>query len=212
MDQFGFEQLAAWLAHRVSLPVGPLFCVIDGPTRGRRWAATAARAELRQLAAEAGIRRRFAPHQLRHAHAVELAREGVTVNIIQRQLGHTDLGTTSTYLQGIDPQRSSTPSDRDASPPSQRPRASPSERPAARTKASGHYRSHYSIDVISDRSSSDDLVTGRATERQSRWSLNLRCRCPAGPQAPEPRNACDPPSAIPSRSHRSPWPAGTATC
>jgi integrase/recombinase XerD len=27
----------------------------------------------------------------------------VPVNIIQRQLGHTDLGTTSTYLQGIDP-------------------------------------------------------------------------------------------------------------
>jgi site-specific recombinase XerD len=103
MDQFGFEQLAAWMAHRVALPVGPLFCVIDGPTRGRRWAATAARCELRQLAAEAGVRRRFAPHQLRHAHAVELAREGVAVNVIQRQLGHTDLGTTSTYLQGIDP-------------------------------------------------------------------------------------------------------------
>jgi site-specific recombinase XerD len=63
MDQFGFEQLAAWLTHRVSLPPGPLFCVIDGPTRGRRWAATAARAELRQLAADAGVRRRFAPHQ-----------------------------------------------------------------------------------------------------------------------------------------------------
>jgi integrase len=27
----------------------------------------------------------------------------VAINIIQRQLGHTDLGTTSTYLQGIDP-------------------------------------------------------------------------------------------------------------
>jgi site-specific recombinase XerD len=103
MDQFGFEQLAAWLAYRVSLPPGPLFCVIDGQTRGRRWAATAARAELRQLAVDAGMRRRFAPHQLRHAHAVELAREGVAINIIQRQLGHTDLGTTSTYLQGIDP-------------------------------------------------------------------------------------------------------------
>jgi site-specific recombinase XerD len=63
MDQFGFEQLAAWLAHRVSLPPGPLFCVIDGPTRGRRWAATTARAELRQLAVDAGVRRRFAPHQ-----------------------------------------------------------------------------------------------------------------------------------------------------
>jgi site-specific recombinase XerD len=103
MDQFGFEQLAAWLAHRVSLPPGPLFCVIDGSTRGRRWSATAARAELRALAVDAGVRRRFAPHQLRHAHAVELAREGVAINIIQRQLGHTDLGTTSTYLQGIDP-------------------------------------------------------------------------------------------------------------
>ena len=103
MDQFGFEQLAGWQAHRELLPPGPLFCVIDGQTRGRRWAATAARAELRQLALDAGVRRRFAPHQLRHAHAVELAREGVAVNIIQRQLGHTDLGTTSTYLQGIDP-------------------------------------------------------------------------------------------------------------
>jgi integrase/recombinase XerD len=77
--------------------------VIDGPTRGRRWSATAARSELRELAAAAGVRRRFAPHQLRHAHAVELAREGVAANLIQRQLGHSDLGTTSTYLQGIDP-------------------------------------------------------------------------------------------------------------
>ena len=85
------------------MPVGPLFCVIDGSTCGRPWAATAVRAELRGLAAHAGVRRRFAPHQLRHGHAVELAREGVPVNIIQRQLGHTDLGTTSTYLQGIDP-------------------------------------------------------------------------------------------------------------
>ena len=103
MDDWGFEQLRAWLECRVELPVGPLLCVIDGPTRGRAWAATAARGELRQLAAQAGVRRRFAPHQLRHAHAVELAREGVAVNIIQRQLGPTDLGTTSTYLQGIDP-------------------------------------------------------------------------------------------------------------
>ncbi|MGH2908942.1 MAG: tyrosine-type recombinase/integrase, partial [Solirubrobacteraceae bacterium] len=102
MDEWGFEQLAAWVEHRVGLPVGPLFCVIDGPTSGRAWSATAARRELRGLAEDAGVRRRFAPHQLRHAHAVELAREGVAVNIIQRQLGHTDLGTTATYLQGID--------------------------------------------------------------------------------------------------------------
>ena len=53
------------------------------------------RVEFRQLAAQAGVRRRFAPHQLRHAHAVELAREGVPLNVIQRQLGHANLGTTS---------------------------------------------------------------------------------------------------------------------
>ena len=50
----------------------------------------------------AGVRRRFAPHQLRHAHAVELAREGVPLIVIQRQLGHSNLGITSIYLQGID--------------------------------------------------------------------------------------------------------------
>jgi integrase len=55
-----------------------------------------------ELAAQAGVGRRFAPHQRRHAHAVELARKGVPLNIIQRQLGHVNLGTTSIYLQGID--------------------------------------------------------------------------------------------------------------
>jgi integrase/recombinase XerD len=79
-----------------------MFCVIDGPTRGRPWSSAAVRSELRRLAVQAGVRRRFAPHQLRHAHAVELAREGVPLNIIQRQLKHVNLGTTSIYLQGID--------------------------------------------------------------------------------------------------------------
>jgi site-specific recombinase XerD len=104
MDEWGFEQVRPWLAARAELPVGPLFCVIDGPTRGRPWSAAAVRHEFRRLAAVAGIRRRFAPHQLRHAHALELAREGVPLNIIQRQLGHVNLGTTSIYLQGIDPE------------------------------------------------------------------------------------------------------------
>ena len=45
---------------------------------------------------------RFAPHQLRHAHAVEMAHEGVPLIVIQRQLGHSNPGITSTYLQGID--------------------------------------------------------------------------------------------------------------
>jgi site-specific recombinase XerD len=102
VDAWGWEQLQPWLDARIELPIGPLFCIIDGPTRGRSWSSAGVRAKFRRLAAQAGVRRRFAPHQLRHAHAVELAREGVPLNVIQRQLGHASLGTTSIYLQGID--------------------------------------------------------------------------------------------------------------
>jgi hypothetical protein len=63
MDLFGFEQLTAWMTHRTILPPGPLLCVIDGTTRGRRWSTSAARCGLRHD--DAGVRRRFAPHQLR---------------------------------------------------------------------------------------------------------------------------------------------------
>ena len=87
MGDWGWEQLRPWLTARAALPVGPLFCVIDGRTRGRAWAAAAVRAEFRRVAPRAGVRRRFAPHQLHHAHALELARDGVPLNIIQRQLG-----------------------------------------------------------------------------------------------------------------------------
>jgi site-specific recombinase XerD len=102
MDAWGWEELQPWLELRLRLPVGPLLCVINGATRGRHWSSAAARADLRRTAVTAGVRRRFAPHQLRHAHAVEMAREGVPLIVIQRQLGHSNLGITSVYLQGID--------------------------------------------------------------------------------------------------------------
>jgi site-specific recombinase XerD len=96
------EELQPWLDLRRELPVGVLPCVINGTTRGRHWSPAAARAELRRTAAAAGVRRRFAPHQLHHAHAVEIAREGVPLIVSQRQIGHSNLGITSVYLQGID--------------------------------------------------------------------------------------------------------------
>jgi len=102
MDQWGWQQLAPWLELRTMLPVGPLFCVISGAGAGRPWMSSCVRSQFRRLALQAGVRRRFAPHQLRHAHAVEMAREGVPLNVIQRQLGHANLGVTSIYLQGID--------------------------------------------------------------------------------------------------------------
>jgi site-specific recombinase XerD len=102
MDDWACKQLQPWLTACPELPVGPLLCIATGPTRGRAWSAGAARTELRHAAARAGVRRRFAPHQLRHAHAVEMARQGVPLIVVQRRLGHTNLGIASIYLHGID--------------------------------------------------------------------------------------------------------------
>jgi site-specific recombinase XerD len=91
-----------WMTLRATLPVGALFCILRGATRGRPWAPAGVRTQLHATAARAGVRRRFAPHQLRHAHAIEMSREGVPLVVIQRQLGHADLAITSVYLRGID--------------------------------------------------------------------------------------------------------------
>jgi site-specific recombinase XerD len=76
MDAWGWTPLESWAAERAALPVDPLFCVLAGPTRGHAWSASAARLELHRSAVAAGVRQRVAPHQLRHAHALELLREG----------------------------------------------------------------------------------------------------------------------------------------
>ena len=34
------------------------------------------------------------PHQLRHAHAIEMAHEGIPLVVIPRELGHANLGIT----------------------------------------------------------------------------------------------------------------------
>ena len=55
MDEWGWEQLRPWVSARAELPVGPLFCIIDGPTRGRRWSGAAVRTEFRRLAVSARV-------------------------------------------------------------------------------------------------------------------------------------------------------------
>ncbi len=69
MDDWAFDQLQPWLTARATMPVGPLFCVINGRTRGRAWSSTAARAALRRAAAS----RRAPP--LRPAPAAPRARD-----------------------------------------------------------------------------------------------------------------------------------------
>lgn len=103
MDEWAWAQIEPWLDFRKTLPVGELICNIQGVTAGRAWRHTAARREIHKATSALGIRRRIAPHQLRHAHACELVRDGVRLDILQRQLGHSNLAITTTYLEGISP-------------------------------------------------------------------------------------------------------------
>jgi hypothetical protein len=63
MDHWGFEQLEPRVTARQAMPVGPLSCVISGRTCGRPWPPSA-------------------------ATTIELAHEGVPLNVIKRRLGH----------------------------------------------------------------------------------------------------------------------------
>ena len=83
MDRWAWAHLDPWLEIRAAAAGRPLFCVVRGPTRGRPCAPAGIRAQLHHAAAAAGVRRRFAPHQLRHAHAVEMSREGIPLLVIQ---------------------------------------------------------------------------------------------------------------------------------
>jgi integrase len=57
MDRWAWEQLDPWLKLRSTLPVGALFSVLRGPTRGRPWSPAGVRAQLHVVAGRAGVRR-----------------------------------------------------------------------------------------------------------------------------------------------------------
>ena len=103
LDPGAFAVLERWLDRRRTVGLNgryPLFCTLQGkPVK-----AAYVRALLPRLARRAGIEKRVHPHGLRHTHAAELAREGVPVNLISRQLGHAGVGVTARYLDHIAPE------------------------------------------------------------------------------------------------------------
>jgi integrase len=103
MDEWGWNELNRWLVARAALPSGPVFCVLSGVTAGRSWSGADVRRQLHRTAQAAGVKRRVAPHQFRHAHAVDLWRDGIDVFVVQRQLGHARLDVTAHYLSGVAP-------------------------------------------------------------------------------------------------------------
>src|ERR1019366_3039571 len=55
MDSWGWLQLEPWLQVREQLPVGALFCIMHGPSRGRPWTQDAVRVQLRRTAAQGAV-------------------------------------------------------------------------------------------------------------------------------------------------------------
>lgn len=106
IDPQALALLEQWIVRRRELGIGPaspLFCTISKPRPGRPVKDSYVREALKDLARKAGIEKRVHPHGLRHTHAAELAREGVPLHIIRRQLGHADLAMTARYIEHLTP-------------------------------------------------------------------------------------------------------------
>lgn len=102
MDPTAFAMVDRWIERRAILGISKrarIFCTLKGQPLKDSYV----RALLPRLAAKAGIEKRVHAHGLRHTMASELAREGQPMNLIQAQLGHSNLGTTSRYLAHIAP-------------------------------------------------------------------------------------------------------------
>ncbi len=104
LDPAVFALIERWLDKRHDLGLNgrqPLICTLKGDPLLQSYV----RALMQRLARKAGIEKRVHFHGLRHAHARELASENTPINVIQQQLGHSNLATTHVYLCKIAPQQ-----------------------------------------------------------------------------------------------------------
>lgn len=102
LDPEAMSVLERWLDKRAERGLNgrqPIFSTL----KGRPMDTSYVRHALKRLAKRAGIERRVHAHIFRHSLAAELAAEGTPINVIQAQLGHANIATTSRYLDHISP-------------------------------------------------------------------------------------------------------------
>ena len=104
MDDDAFALLEIWLERRRKLGLArrpAVFCTL----KGKPLSTSYIRHLLPRLARRAQLPpdKRVHAHALRHTHAYELLAEGVRLDVISGQLGHSSLATTHRYLNHIAP-------------------------------------------------------------------------------------------------------------
>ena len=102
LDPGAFSMVERWIARRQTIGINrnaPLFCTLkSGPLYD-----SYVRHLMKRLAGKAGIEKRVHPHGLRHTHAAELIREGIRINVVSKQLGHSSSAVTARYIDHIAP-------------------------------------------------------------------------------------------------------------
>lgn len=94
--------VARWLDRRAKDGINNhrrLFCTLAGDPMQDSYV----RNLLPRLAHRAGVAKRVHAHGLRHSGACAMRRAGVDIGIISKALGHSNIATTSRYLDHIEP-------------------------------------------------------------------------------------------------------------
>lgn len=94
------EALLEWMQERGEFGVRtPIFCT-EG---GRKLHRQNVNKVLKIHAEQAGLEKRVHTHQMRYSGATQLFRAGANLSLVQGQLGHSKVSTTSQYLLDLDP-------------------------------------------------------------------------------------------------------------
>lgn len=106
IDRYSVELLDRWISRRAALGLGarhPLFATYSEDAHGTAVDPRYVRCALARFGARAGIDKRVHPHGLRHSLAFQLYTDGVQLNEIRRQLGHSSLAGTQHYIDHLCP-------------------------------------------------------------------------------------------------------------
>lgn len=106
LDYGACRMIERWTTLRAELGFdhsSPVFCVVQGRSKGLTLHSSCVREMLKDRAREAGIEKRVHPHGLRHTYAAYLMDQGVPIHHIRRMLGHTSIAITEKYADHLNP-------------------------------------------------------------------------------------------------------------